>query len=137
MYHHSNILLSKVVIYPYYTMSELSKLQKRVNELNQQVNNLDNNSNSNNEMNSTVFNINVYETIHKELSINEGILNEISNVLIVKVDKLINKADEKDAITGQPRYGNEKKKVIFQLKVLLQLILSSLSSSLSSLLSSS
>lgn len=28
-------------------MSELSKLQKRVNELNQQVNNLDNNSNSN------------------------------------------------------------------------------------------
>ena len=117
-------------------MSELSKLQKRVNELNQQVNNLDNNSNNNNEMNNTVFNINVYETIHKELSINEGILNEISNVLIVKVDKLINKADEKDVITGQPRYGNEKKKVIFQLKV--QFISSSLSSlsSLSSSLSS-
>ena len=99
-------------------MSELSKLQKRVTELNERVTNLESNidKNNNNNNNNTVFNINIYETIDKELSINEGILNEISDVLIVKVDKLITKADEKDVITGQPRYGSEKKKIIFQLK---------------------
>ena len=107
-------------------MSELSKLQKRVSELNQLVINLDSNIIDNNDYkddNKTVFNINIYESIHKELSFNEGILNEISNVLIVKVDKLINKADEKDVITGQPRYGNEKKKVIFQLKVIIIIVI--------------
>jgi hypothetical protein len=97
-------------------MSELSKLQKRVNELNTIDISIDTSTTTNNNDTNTIFNIDTYNKIHKELTSNELILNEINNTLLIKVNKLISKADEKDIITGQPRYGNEKKKVIYQLK---------------------
>jgi len=108
-------------------MSELSKLQKRVKELGEISGSSDSDSSSSSSSmlisdsiidndNTTIFNFGLYDNVCKELASNEGILNEIDTVLLHKINKLIHKADEKDIITGQPRYGNEKKKVIIQLK---------------------
>lgn len=96
-------------------MSELSKLQKRVNELNTITYTITNTINNDNDItnNTTIFNIDTYNNTYKELTSNELILNEITTILLTKVDKLINKADEKDIITGQPRYGNEKRRLSY------------------------